>query len=272
MLLRDAHYPADEASSVELTHVLLTRFNMRTFREQRGIADVQSLQQWFDHRLGVFGEVCLPSVVQQSMRPHRWYVGVDGLQPQMAEPLAELCAGEPWIVLVEQGADDGIFEPFERAMHEDGLEDAAVVVTTRLDNDDALALDFVEHLDAYARAVLAPAGAPQDFWLAFPFGAQLSEGVFRSYMHTHNHFLARVVVDGVRASRGATALAEPHSKVFELDQPAFTPLTSAPMWLQNVHGHNVSNKEMSGRLALGPRTRVARRFGLAQGRNSQKLS
>lgn len=261
MLLPDSVYPAATTTPTDLAHVILTRFNLRMFREQRGIDDVAGLQQWVDRRLPVFADVCLPSVVGQLSRPHRWLIGVDGLHPEMVEPLAELCAPYPWVVLVEQGADDTFREPYRRAMSRDDVPTATHVLTTRLDCDDALALDYVRTADAYAAAVLAADAAPDDFWMSFPVGAQLAKGRFRLYVHTTNHFLTRVVVAGDHVSRDATALAEAHSKVFRLGQPVFLPMTSTPMWLQNVHDHNVLNK-VRGSFALGPPPRLAEHFGI----------
>lgn len=262
MLLHDAVYPPARPPDAALTHLVLTRFNMRMFRDQRGIASAPALQEWFDQRLPVFTKMCLPSVLQQSSRPHRWYIGVDGLHPEMVRPLAELCAPHPWITLVAQQAEETFLDPFRRAMAADGVGDAGHVLTTRLDNDDALALDYVQQANTYAAAVVSSQDPPDDFWLAFPVGAQLADGGYRMYIHTRNHFLTRVVVAGAHVSRDATALAESHSQLFRLGQPVYSPLTSTPMWLQNVHDHNVSNAALRDPLLLSPPARAARHFGL----------
>jgi hypothetical protein len=262
MLLRDAIFPVHKADDVQLHHVLLTRFNMRVFREHREIESPERLQEWVDHRLPIFLGVCLPSVTGQKRRPHRWLIGVDGMHPEMVEPLVSACAPWPWIEVVEQGADDHAAAPFTRALAR-VPEQATHLLTTRLDCDDALAVDHIQAVQAYTLAVLGLDERPDDFWLSMPLGAQLAGGEYSLYVHTTNHFLSRVV-DASRAGRAdANALYGKHPRLFDNGQPVFMPMTSTPMWLQNVHGQNALNRARDGAPAFASPGQIGQMFGLS---------
>ena len=235
---------------------------MRVFRKRRSIDSLSDLQKWVDHRTAIFASVCLPSVIAQEVLPHRWYIGVDGLHPEMVAPLAELCAPYPWIVLVEQREDEKYDEVFRRAIREESLDAATHVATTRLDCDDALALDYTRHVGTYSQAVLGADSPPDDFWLAFPMGAQLADGSFSVYVYTHNPFLTRVVSANRALDRKSTVLDQNHSRVFDNGKVVHMPITSTPMWLQYVHDQNITNILREDPLVLEPAPRLASLFGL----------
>lgn len=261
MLLRDATYPVHKAEDARFHHVVLTRFNMRLLRASRGIETAEQLRQWVDDRMREFLAVCLPSITGQERTPHRWLIGVDGLHPEITAPLVEACAPWPWIEIIEQREGDEVEDAFARALSRTPSS-ATHLVTTRLDCDDALSVDHVRVGQAYARSVLGRPDAPESFWLSMPVGAQLVGSEFSLYMHTTNHFLSRVVTADRAAEVGATALSGMHSRVLDHGDQVFTPMTSTPMWLQNVHGQNVLNKARKDAIVFADPAQVAQTFGL----------
>lgn len=90
-----------------------------------------------------------------------------------------------------------------------------------------------------------------------PLGAQLIDTEFSLYIHNRSHFLSRVT----SAAQGASVLDVPHSRIFRHPAPFYTPLTSTPMWVQNVHGGNVLNGANPEALSLGHSHQVAALFG-----------
>lgn len=263
MLLHDAVYPPKEPADVRFHHVLLTRFNMRVHRpDEFTVAD---LQRWVDSRTDVFKDVCLPSVTAQRCRPAVWYIGYDGMHPDMIEPLREICSGLPWVKFLPQGEDESFHTAFWRPVRRETPQSATHLITTRLDCDDALALNHLSSVQAYVRALVSQPNPPEDFWLSFPHGAQLVGGPrYSLYMHNQNHFLTRVVAAGlVPTGKGLTSLQGKHSRIFADGKTVFTPATSTPMWLQNVHGANALNQALPDPLVYQDSTRLAEVFGLA---------
>lgn len=268
MLLHDSVYPCPNPATAGLRHIVLTRFNMRVFRKRSSFDTISDLQKWVDHRTAIFESVCLPSVIGQEVLPHRWYIGVDGRHPEMVGTLAELCVPYPWIVLVEQREGEKYDETFRRAISEESLGTATHLLTTRLDCDDALALDYTRSVSTYVQAVLGANRPPDDFWLAFPIGAQLADGSFSVYVYTHNPFLTRVVAANRALDGKSTVLDENHSRVFDNGRVVHMPITSTPMWLQYVHDRNITNILRDDPLVLEPAPRLASLFGLEAARVS----
>ncbi|MGG5811697.1 glycosyltransferase [Falsiroseomonas sp. CW058] len=249
LVLGDALYRHDPARPpLDALTVLLTRFNMVLpgFREAGRLLDEESFAAWLSARVGIFRHVCLRSVLSQRPRPDLWLIGFDAARRDAVRPVLDAIAAHDWIVPVWQETTDGVAEglqlPFLREIELRRTPSHRWLVTTRLDNDDALNRLFFATLAEYAAAVQAARPALDDHWIVFPYGAQYGAGRFRLFPQTNNAFLSRVErlpADG--PARVATVLQINHSRVLDAGQ-VFLPVTRQPMWLQFVHGGNVSNR------------------------------
>jgi hypothetical protein len=272
VLLNDAVHPAPAPSEDSVGHVLLTRFNLRIFRDRRDLANESGYVRWLRHRINAFEQTCLPSVVRQKRRPDLWLLGLDGERPDLVADVLTMIEPYPFIqpawqlpgVEASDASAASIISLSARVFKDmivavaGGFE---YLATTRLDNDDALATLYFQEIDQYIRAVLGRQPDIDDFWLAFPYGVQLADAQFYLYPHSKPHFLTRVSRD-LQAEE--TALSINHSQLWaDPGRQVFSPLSSHPMWLQNVHAENLLNKELAGGLALGPYERIAARFGMA---------
>src|SRR4029077_13912870 len=122
-------------------HLLLTRFNVRLHwvaSELMHHSDPFGL----DHRFNIFESFCLPSVRSQ-LAAFRWMVFFDHDTPdQYKDRIARYVADCPSLepVYVEGPlADEGIRDHV-RDLVPSGVR---TVITTRLDNDDAIASDYL---------------------------------------------------------------------------------------------------------------------------------
>lgn len=262
MLLSDAIYPAEAAiPGSRLQHVLMTRFAMRVEGPEPPSV------QWLERRIPIFADVCLPSITHQTSRPYLWLIGVDQRILRHLDALKELISPYPWIRMVCQQRGEPALVSFARAMVNVKLEGSlSYFLTTRLDSDDALALNYVRDADLYASAVLGCQVGLEDFWISFPLGAQLVENVFSLYVSPKNHFLTRVINTDLLSPHSGTAFDVKHRYVFDENRTVFTPFTEFPMWLQNVHGDNIANKPHERRLEFQPHSRVAALFSPTIGR------
>jgi hypothetical protein len=255
MLLKDGVYPAETpVPPTRIRHVILTRFNIRFEPYAPPSAE------WIRDRTAIFADVCLPSVVNQTDRPASWLIGVDGGQPELVEPLAKVIEPYPWIRFAAQEPREIMPHVFSRELENDELDDDGYLMTTRLDCDDAIALTYVRDAVNYAGSVLASDRGGEDFWISFPYGAQLSDGHVFAYPHVRSHFLTRVVSSAIFRDKGANVMNVNHTRVFEDGRKVYNPMTSFPMWLQNVHGTNLSNRSLRNALELQPFERVRRLF------------
>jgi hypothetical protein len=255
VLLKDGVWPANPPlAKSKIRHIVLTRFNMHLPGMPKASAD------WTARRLPVFTQVCLPSLLQQLTRPARWLVGADGEDGELIERLSGLTSGNRWIRITAQDPGESFNTAFERELTNERLDGVEFVLTTRVDCDDAIALDYIRNVERYALALLGRAVGGSDFWISFPYGAQLSAGRYYAYPHIRSHFLTRVVSTDLFLQPQPTALRVRHSRLFDGGETVFAPMTTTPMWLQNVHGQNVLNSELKDAFELQPASKVARLF------------
>ena len=250
LLLDDSLF--DEAAGLRedgLFTVLLTRYNMLTsFRHS-------DMSGWTASRLPLFRDTCLPSVLRQSVRPDRWFIGFNDSDRDSVADVLALIAPYPWIVPVwDHGTPSASFASSVAAAAPAGT---TRVLSLRLDNDDAVNILFVAACRTYAAAVLAKRPELDDFWLSFPVGLQYSKGRCALKVDTHSHYLGRCAAETSNIVNRIN-----HNHLFQGGRVVFTPLTREPMWLENIHGDNVSNVMRADPLSIGPTDRLLRSFGL----------
>ncbi|MCI0139987.1 putative rhamnosyl transferase [Arthrobacter bambusae] len=206
----------------DFDHFLLTRFNARQGPARAG-------DGWLRHRLELFEDLCLPSVRAQSSDSFRWLVFFDSERDQ-------------WFQREVDRLSEGAFEPIwvDGALTTDLISDEVQgrssspwLITTRVDNDDAVAKDFIERIQhEFAR---------QDFeFINFNSGLQLAEdgAVFR-WTDLSGPFISLIEkrsVDG--APR--TVHIDGHDKLTNYGN--IRGLDPHPMWLQMIHGKNLANE------------------------------
>ena len=212
-------------------HVLLTRFNLPTDGVE-GL--VRAREGWLRERIDLFEKFCAPSVAaQRGAQPH-WIVYLDPASPS-------------WLLdRISPYAGRGLLRPVlrETVGPEDLREDIAAVVadpgdvllTTNLDNDDGIAVDFCARLAAVDSAEPRVA-------IYVPDGLVLAEQGLYLLRDRRNAFCS------VRESwdRPVTSWSEYHNELHRV-MPVVE-LEGPPGWLQVVHGGNVSNRVRGRRVS-----------------------
>lgn len=110
--------------------------------------------QWLDHRFSLFEKYCLPSVRNQTCQAFIWIVLFDSKTPEMYKKrIDEYKKTCPQMISVFVEPQNGRYfaEIFRREIVK--RLDAKRVVSTYLDNDDALHMGFVEELQQRALGV-----------------------------------------------------------------------------------------------------------------------
>ncbi len=219
-------------AGAEFRHVILTRFNLATPGRE---SDLRNRPGWLARRFEIFERHCLPAVAAQAgvdtARDFTWIIFFDKDTPQAFKDRVERCrAVQPFHPYYT-----GLFpaEGWPNAVREVlGDHVAPWLLTTRLDNDDGLARDYVARLHAAVRGAPRVRGA-----FNFTHGFVLGEG--RLYAHTHpsNAFASWLEPFDAGAR---TANSIPH---MDLAQHGTVTQVGGPgAWLQVIHGENVSNK------------------------------
>lgn len=203
-------------------HFVLTRFNTRIPGSERGLdAD------WLAHRLSLFEAICGPAIARQSVQPTRWLVFFDARTPDGVRAQVDR--------LAERFRFDPVWLPGEfttaaaSAAVRDRLDDATAVITTRLDNDDAIHPDFIGWVQAKI--------GERPSYVNFPLGCQLVDGHFYLRPYLGSPFLSRLelVAEGITTVHAARHWRPDEHRARQV-------WTRDPAWLQLVHGKNLANE------------------------------
>ncbi|ASN51483.1 glycosyltransferase [Sinomonas sp. R1AF57] len=205
-------------------HVLLTRFNLPS----RGFeSSVRSREGWLESRIGLFERYCLTSVSGQSDRDFAWIVYFDPESPTWLRELIEKWQGRGNLTPIFRASVSAADLQHDlRCVSGSGRER---LLTTNLDNDDALSSDFI----ARHRALSLTGGATA-VYLAHGLIAR-GEKLYRRTDRA-NAFCSVSAPWSAPETCWAdwhNALGDHMPVVLKYDQPA---------WLQVVHGRNVSNR------------------------------
>lgn len=231
-----------------MQHFVLTRFNIASPGRE---APIRNAPGWLGRRFDLFEAYCLPSMAAQKPGTFRWLIYFDEQTPD--EFRARIAAAQAIVPF------DAIFVgPFRAGLA--ALDVAARLttkggrlITTRLDNDDAVSSDFLERVKAEAE------GFPDGTIINFKEGIALQNGRLYTAADESNPFTSLVE----QADKAETIWAAPHTELamrFPLRQ-----VVTEPCWLQVVHGENVANrikgkrladKAVLARFALGPQVHV----------------
>lgn len=213
-------------------HFILTRFNINITAANFSL---RLEDTWLSLRFDLFQRFCFPSVRGQSCQDFTWLVLFDEQTPKLYQRVIAAYAAYANFLPLFCGPHDTVLPQAVAKMRELAPE-AEWLLTTRLDNDDALAKDFVRCLHEVARsadAVRPEPGGP--VYINFPMGLQYHENRVYDFADLTNAFVSLLEP------------AESAQTVFWVDHPAIydkAPVIQAkakPMWLQNVHGTNVYN-------------------------------
>jgi hypothetical protein len=237
-----------EGASVGASHgiglAVITRFNLPSPGAE---SLIRAKEGWLRGRVELFERYCLPSVVAQSDRDFAWIVYVDPASP-------------PWFLDWVDRTAPGAFTPLRREAVEpaDLAADVALVLggqtgrpltdrvlTVNLDNDDAVAVDFVARLRA--------AGEQRTGRTALYLeNGLILQGTHLFARRDRSNAFCAVVEPWQDGSGGGpvTCWADWHNRL-ELQMPALR-IGGAPGWLQVVHGSNVSNRVRGRRVSPRP--------------------
>ena len=238
------------------THYLITLFNIALWSEDKTNAPTRT-RHWLDSRCDLFERWCLPSVAAQKGAKFRWLVMFDADTPddvrRRIERWQNQCPSlEPCFFTAEEvagftGRSIGRQVKFiNKAIRQrlDGSEQW--LLTTNLDNDDALASD------AMARIQQSFTSDPCKKVISLVNGLQLypSEMTVIRMRYPHNHFLT--MCEPFDGSNDATTIESlSHREARRLY--TVEDICGDPGWIEVVHANNISNDmRITSRISYRP--------------------
>lgn len=217
-------------STKSFTHVILTRFNVRIGFATSGMG---LNPEWLTHRFDLFDKFCYPSVLGQTNQNFKWLVFFDQETPDIfKQKIRDYSNWENFIpIYLDKGYTHTVIREHILSHLEEGTSH---LMSTRLDNDDALSKWYVEEVQArfdHQRLNL----------LAFTYGYVLNDKKLYLFRYRKNPFLTLIESRGGKEkNRFRTALGLNHTNLSVFKK--ITRITSTPGWLQVIHDKNISNR------------------------------
>jgi len=208
-------------------HYLLTRFNVGLYgKKQKTLAkDVIDPDEWMENRINLFKTFCAPSVEKQTCKNFIWMIVVDkDTNPAHIEAIVD---ASPLNCKVVPG--DNFREAAKTFI---GKPDVDRVITTRMDNDDAIHRDFVANIHGWFRR------KEKTGVLTYPTGWILNDK--KQTLH-HVRYIKNPFTSLVEKCdrKVRTILFNRHTEV--INYYKLHVLHHEHMWCQVVHGDNLAN-------------------------------
>jgi hypothetical protein len=224
---------------VKFKHFLITRFNCPIGYAQENIGIMDA---WLTKRFALFERFCLPSVRTQSTKDFTWLLLLDKRTPRpwlsrLTRNVAELSS--PVIVLtLTRYSERRIREQIQKL-----ASNVDVIITTRLDNDDAIARTFLGKVVEICRKLTHD----RHYVINFRYGCQIHKsGLYLfapSYLNPFISLLSpvsnlRTVYHAGHQDMGAVGTV--------INIGSGEEENAEIMWMQVLHSSNVSNRLRNG--------------------------
>lgn len=223
-----------------MKHFILTRFNLRLWRKDKHGLNTQT-EEWLNERCKLFERYTLPSVVGQSCQDFKWIILFDEESPEWLKNKIENwrdCCQQILPVWVKPVESKQFLNIFRKAIARHIKHDERII-TSYLDNDDALHRDYVAKLQMVANDV-----APNTI-LSFTPGMQYYEklGIGMCMDYRNNHFIS-LVEDVVIGQMFRTVFGfGGHYHILKEKRTTVRILHTRDemMWIEVIHAGNVDN-------------------------------
>lgn len=214
----------------DLTFIILTRFNILSGSNFTLGLDYD----WLSNRFELFDSFCYPSVRNQTNQNFKWLVFFDSATPQLFRKKINLYA--KWDVFTPCYVDFTNDNIINRIIAKT-KESSDFLITSRLDNDDALSRDYVQ-------TVLDNFRKQKRSFLNFNKGYVLD--IENNSLYIYNHYSNAFITLIEKTEDFTTVFCDGISHIDLASEGRIEPIHMDPMWLQVVHSKNIKNKIKSG--------------------------
>lgn len=226
----------------QIQHFILTRFNLLLWNRDKEGAKVRTTK-WLEHRFSLYEQYCLPSIIGQTCQDFEWIVLFDIMTPERFKVKIETYQKEcpqliPIFVEPENGCCfAGIFkDQVVKRLNKNHNENEKRVLTTYLDNDDALNVRFVEDLQSRVRTL------SNETFIYYDEGYQFYTD--HKYMmqinYPRNHFVSYVEKSNPDTVKSVFGFGG-HYYVYTIKGAKIEHVKNLPMWCEVVHEKNILN-------------------------------
>lgn len=219
-----------------IKHVIVTKFNQLFDDPDINYDNLNISEGWLDSRFILFDEYCFPSVINQSNKNFIWLVFFDRNTPIKYRKIIMdyQCKSTNFHPIFTSESAFSL-EPYKIEIGRFMDEKTQILITTRLDNDDALNVQFVDLIQANIYN-------ENDYFLNFPCGLQYDarDGIISKAVLYSNPFISRVERINENGYFNSVLQLKSHTDAGKLHN--VFDLGDKNMWLQVIHNHNLTNR------------------------------
>lgn len=237
---------------MDYSHFIITQFNLRNFPLSNNY-DYESWLEWTRKRIALYKEYCLPSIINQSCKEFKWFLYFDTDTPEEFNEFLNELSSFPFInVCYCKGIEDFNVSYIDEVKKRIGRS-AKWIITTRIDNDDCLHREAVEIIQ---KSLIERHG----FLISLASGYLLN---IKDRTLSHYYYPMSPFISLIEANTGDIKgiFGKGHTKYDRLRLYVFKEIwleyfnkkarrsrfiLNKPLWIQTVHGENVSNSFYRG--------------------------
>jgi hypothetical protein len=237
---------------MDYSHFIITQFNLRNFPLSNN-HEYETWLEWTRKRIELFKAYCLPSIVNQSCKTFKWLIYFDADTPEEFNAFLDHLNSYSFIIICySKGIEDFNITYTEEIKKRIGRS-VKWVITTRIDNDDCLHRDAVEIIQ---KNLTEKHGFLMS--LASGYLLNIKDRTLSHYYYPMSPFITLIeaYTDDIKGifGKGHTKYDSLRLYVFkELWLEYFNKkarrsrfILNKPLWIQTVHGENVSNSFYRG--------------------------
>ena len=230
------------ATNPSYKHFIITLFNLKIWKVDKTQTSTQT-SEWLEKRFALFESYCIPSIKNQTCKNFIWLCLLDKDTPEsfrcrIEEYKKEIPQLHACYFSAEEAShytDDDNYKRcrFIRDTVRAKLEGEDFVITSNLDNDDAIHQEFVRRVQQEFLSY------PKETLVSFKRGIQyfVSNNAVVRMFYPHNHFL-----NLIERTNKDFCTVEFYGHAHARKVLPNIDILEKPYWMEVVHGNNVSNE------------------------------
>ena len=233
----------DSNESNTVAHFLLTRFNVvRPFTDNKPILD----HDWLNRRFELFERFCFPSVAGQTNNNFYWIILFHPQTPDIfMQRLNRLWQGAPHLKILTGGAFKILIINQLKSLEIN--QKSRTLITTRLDNDDAICQNFIGKIQQQTTQEILEYGQliskDRPLFLDFTKGYYAAGKYLYQIDSVSNHFCSMACPlqekEKWNTQEIQTVFLMNHTLI--KDQPGYKEINEYPAWIEVIHESNSRN-------------------------------
>jgi hypothetical protein len=224
---------------MKIKYLILTRLAMESKK-------FEITNEWLDKRIKLYKDICYPSILNQTNQNFKWLIWntKDELSENYINELKELDTENIFHFFEERGKD--YVELTKEWIYEKLNLDTDVLITSRIDTDDAFSNDYVDTV--YKCIDLTKRPFVLNFSSGFEYNTKTKRYTIRTKRDTN--MFTTVISNYDRLYH--TVLDEPHTKLSRKFKQVYQ-WNEKPMWLQLMHDSNIYTQDNMGKKIRFPK-------------------